>query len=87
MDIDLGGKTVFRVSYDGKVYALREPTVNDIEMLQASTAGDEKSVKPFLDLVEKLGMPRDVANNLGITKLKKLADGITGEISGNESAS
>jgi len=78
MEIDLGGKVVFKVRYDGNTYELNEPTGYDIQSLQKDLKDDSDNIKPFLGFVTKLGMPEDIAKGLGVTKIKKLANGLIG---------
>lgn len=74
MEIDLGEDVVFKVKLSGKIYELREPTVKDVKVLQ--TAGEGDSDEAILDFIISLGMPKDVANNLGLMKLQKLSKGL-----------
>lgn len=78
MDIDLGDEVVFNVKYKGKVHKLREPTTDEVNKYMELTQGDDKSMSPFIAFVTELGLPQDVAGGLGITKIKKLADGLIG---------
>lgn len=74
--IDLGEEVKINVKVGGQSYELREPTQADLERLQK--AGDDPEV--FNDFVSALGMPRDVVEGLGVIRLKKLADGLTGAL-------
>lgn len=73
MDIDLGEELTFNVKVGSNSYILREPTYKDVKALQGSDVEEDVA---FINLVVGLGMPEDVAENLGVLKLKKLADGI-----------
>jgi len=75
VDIDLGGEIVFNVKLGDKSYQLREPTLKDVKSFKISTDG-ENAEDAFIDLVVGLGMPREVAEGLGITKLKKLSESL-----------
>lgn len=78
MKIDLGNAVIFEVTFAGKTYPLREPTVKDISLIQGVASDANANV--FVDFVIGLGLPKDVADQLGITKLKKLADGLLSEL-------
>lgn len=79
MDLDLGSKVRFNVKYDGQSYSLTAPTV-----LQAQTFQKWMSDKPgnevecFLQLVDKLGLPRDVAESMDLNQLKLLSEKLLG---------
>lgn len=73
MLIDLGDEVEIKVKVGSQEYKLREPTQADIEILQ----GEDKN-NAFYEFVEKLGLPTDVSRSLGLMRLKKLADGLTG---------
>lgn len=74
MEIDLGEEIIFKVKLSGNVYELREPTVRDVKILQK--AGEEESDQAVLDFIISLGMPEEIANNLGLMKLQKLSKGL-----------
>jgi hypothetical protein len=69
--IDLGDEVKLDVRYKGQVYAVREPTVSEIESLES---GDKMNVTDFL---VQLGMPRDVVLTMGVSKARALIEGIT----------
>lgn len=81
MEIDLGQDIVFNVKMGAKSYELSEPTVRDINELQKSLEGGGEELELFISLLEKLGLPEDVSNSLGVLRMKKLVDGIMGGIS------
>lgn len=72
MDIDLGEEVIFKVKLGAKSYELREPTLKDVKAMQKSK--DQEGA--FVDLIVNLGLPKDVADNLGMLKLKKLSEGL-----------
>lgn len=76
MLIDLGEEVKITVKIGAKSFDLREPRQRDIEALQK--AGDSQDA--FAEFVESLGMPRDEVDGLGILRLRKLADGLTGAL-------
>ena len=76
MRIDLGEEIIFEVVMGSEVYKLREPKLSEVKKFHSASSDDA-----FVDFIVELGMPRDVAEGLGVLKLKKLADGITGAIS------
>lgn len=79
MKIDLGEAVKFEVSFSGKMYSLREPTVKDIAAFQSSSE-EGKDVNSFINFVVSLGLPQEIAEQLGVTKLKRLADGLLSEL-------
>jgi hypothetical protein len=85
MDIDLGSGEKFNVKYAGNTYSLREPMAYEIDLfgkqLKSSEGGESSA---FIDLVVKMGMPKDIADSMGILTLKKLADKLVGELSGKK---
>jgi len=78
--IDLGSDLEFEVSYNGKEYKLREPSLDDVEKYQKSQKSkeDEESFDDLKTFICTLGMPIEVINAMGITKVKTLADGLLG---------
>lgn len=80
MNIDLGDEVVFNVVHNGAEYQLREPLLKEVKEFQKQANDDNDDGDAFVDFVVKLGMPREVAENLGVIKLRKLADGLTGAI-------
>lgn len=74
MDIDLGNEIVFKVKLNGQTHEMREPTLKDVKNFQAGSA--ENAEQGFLDFVVSLGLPLDVAENMGVTKLKKLSESL-----------
>lgn len=82
MEIDLGQEIVITVRLGAKTYKLREPTLNDVEAMTKVDDNDPMSANRALqDFIVKLGMPKEVVQNLGIMKLKDLANGLTGSFS------
>ena len=77
MLIDLGEEPKITVKVGAQSYELREPKLDDIKALK--DAGDSED--SFLDFVINLGLPEDIAKNLGVFRLKKLSDGLTGVLS------
>lgn len=73
-EIDLGDDVVFKVKYGGKEYELREPTVSEVSKFKEMGEAEGKDF--VLNMLEKLGMPREVAQDMPMSKLKKLVDGI-----------
>ena len=81
-EIDLGSEVIINVKMGDKVYALREPTLDDIESMSNVDSGDTKAANKMLqDFVIGLGMPEDVVKSLGIIRLKKLSEGLTNSFS------
>ena len=79
MQIDLGPKTVYKVTMGENSYSLREPTGHDVKAFEKSLKDKKVSeLDAFESFIVGLGMREDVAQNLGVTQLKKLSDGLTG---------
>ena len=78
MVLDLGAKTVYEVKYDGKLYSLQEPTARQINAYQKSSSADESNtIESLLDFLSELGLPKEVGNELGISKLQMLTEHLT----------
>ncbi len=71
-EIDLGDEIQIKVTYKGKAYTLREPTVGEVEFLKDNEAAG-LDVPIFLS---KLGMPADVVKNMGMSKAKAVVEGL-----------
>jgi hypothetical protein len=81
MDIDLGQNVAYKVKIDGKEYELREPSVKDVMHFQESMKdGEQESVSKTISFISDLGLPLEVCENLGLSKLKKLVDSLVGEL-------
>lgn len=74
MEIDLGPEIVITIKMGNDSYELREPTVDDVEAM--TKAEDGETNKALIALLIDLGLPKDVANSLGIIRLKRLSDGL-----------
>ena len=82
MEIDLGKELVIKVIVGEKKYELREPTLDDMEIMASVDQGDVKaSNRALQDFIVGLGMPEDVVKSLGFMRLKKLAEGLTSSFS------
>ena len=58
-----------------------KPTVKDASEFQKNqkdSKGDEIGV--FINFISTLGMPKEVAENLGLSKIKTLTDAIMGDL-------
>jgi hypothetical protein len=78
VDIDLGQDVVFKVKYNSKEYALREPTVKETVGLKDVGADDQYAVLKF---IATLGLPLEVAEAMPLSKIKKLVETLVGAIS------
>lgn len=67
--IDLGDEVQFEITYKGKKYTLREPTVDEMELIKDESLS-------FSGMLEKLGMPAAVVGGMGISKARALVDGM-----------
>ncbi len=78
MDIDLGQDVSFKVTYNGSVYMLREPSVKEVMGLKDMDAQDQNAILSFMD---NLGLPVAVSEKMPISKVKRLIDTLVGAIS------
>jgi hypothetical protein len=76
-EIDLGDNIVFKVTYAGKEFRLREPTVREVQNFKDKEEGADL----VTELLTKLGMPKEVLEEMPVSKIKKLIDGIVGGMS------
>jgi hypothetical protein len=77
MEINLDSEILVRAKFGGQTFELREPTVKQVQAFQKMMKdGDE--MDSYLEFLEDLGLPKDVTENLGITKLQKLSEGLLG---------
>jgi len=80
--IDLGAEVTFNVKIGSAEYKLSEPSVLQVAAFRDELKQDEdKSIECFLSLVTKLGMPKEVAESLGVSKLAILAESLTKGVS------
>lgn len=82
--IDLGAKTEFEVKWSGQVYKLREPTAREMADYQKKSKADtaqDHSLDLLVDFVGTLGMPKDVSEQLPMSRLNALVEGLVGAIS------
>lgn len=81
MEIDLGDEVKITVKISGKNYVLREPTMDDVNMMSKIDKADPVGANTvFKKFVIGLGMPEDVVNALGVLRLKRLTEGLTGAL-------
>lgn len=79
--IDLGPDKVFEIEVKGKTYELGEPNASQIKRMDiASKNKDEDSITPLINMLYELGLPKEVAATMPISKIEKLIDGIVGAI-------
>lgn len=76
MDIDLGQDVEFVVKYNGASFKMREPSV-----LEATSLKDESDTIAIVEFLEKLGLPKEAAEKMPISKMKKLVETMLGAIS------
>lgn len=81
MDIDLGNEKErgFNVKVNGESYFLREPNVEDTELLiDNEQAGN--SLKAFMTFIVQLGLPEQVAKKLSVAQIQILSKGLSPEM-------
>ncbi len=71
-ELDLGDEVQLNVKYKGKEYVLREPTVGEVESINAGDA-NKMDVPEFLG---SLGMPKDIVRGMGLSKANALVEGL-----------
>lgn len=81
--IDLGSSVEFEVKWAGAVYKLREPTAREVHEYQKKAKLDkdqDQSLDLLIQLVVKLGLPLEIAEQLPTSKLNILIDGLVSNI-------
>lgn len=77
--IDLGGKQTLPITIFGKDLDLDMPTVADIELMQSALSKkNASSLKPVRELIEQMGMPKDVCLKMQNVHFEKLIEHIMG---------
>ena len=79
--IDLGNDSVYMVQVNGTSYEVREPKIKDaraFQKAQKKKGDDEMGV--FIDFLDGLGLPREVSENLALSKIKTLTDRLIGDL-------
>lgn len=80
-EIDLGNEIVYTVKIGSQSFEMREPSALEIEEFKRSVdAQGESTITPAIELVVKLGLPKENAEKLGLQKLNKLLEGLTGDL-------
>jgi len=79
MDLDLGEKAVCNVKVGGKEYKMNAPTVKQSESYQKNMAKKKDGeMTAFIDLLDELGLPREVSENLDVVQVRRLSEGLLG---------
>lgn len=73
-EIDLGDELKITVKYAGQAYAVREPTVGEIDWFREQKDVEGSAV--VVAFLSKLGMPAEVVKAMGMSKAKQLIDGL-----------
>jgi len=76
--LDLGATVEFEVKVGGEFYVISEPSVRQISDHKDGIS--DGNTDAFLDLLVDIGMPRDVCDGLSVSQLRKLADGLVGDL-------
>ncbi len=77
MEINLDSEVLIKARLGDKVFELSEPTVKQVQSFQKKMKGDD-DMEAYADFLADLGLPKDITENLGISKLKKISDGLLG---------
>jgi hypothetical protein len=76
-EIDLGKEVIFNVKLGEKEFKLTEPTVLQIEKFRKGIDENKDNVvEHSMNLIVELGMPKEVVESLGATKLNLLLTGL-----------
>jgi hypothetical protein len=61
---------------NGESYFLREPNVEDTELL-IDNEQSGNSLKAFIEFVVRLGMPSEIAKKLSVAQIQMLSQGLS----------
>lgn len=75
IDLDAASVT-FKIKIKGKEYILREPLVSEVEAIK-----DNAQSSDAFSFFVKLGMPQEVMNNMGVSQMSALVEGMLNLIS------
>lgn len=79
--IDLGGTKVFEVTFNGKDYEINEPAVKDAQAFsKAQKKKDADEMGVFIDFLSGLGLPKEVGEQLPLSKIKYLTEQLIGDL-------
>lgn len=79
MDLDLGEKASLKVKVGEESYKVAIPTVKQAINFKKELDGNEgQEAQVFIDLLSKLGMPKEIAEDLSLSQMSKLADALMG---------
>lgn len=72
-EIELPAKKKFHVKYEGQVYEVRKPTLGESRVFSELQKNPEtSSLGTMIDHLAKLGLPREVSENLDEDQLEAL---------------
>lgn len=79
MDLDLGQSVVYKVKINGEVYEMSAPRAKYVNNFRKKISNDEgNEIDHFIKFVVDHGLPKNVAEDLDVVQLNKLAQGLTG---------
>lgn len=70
-------KTEFKFKFDGKEYAVKKPTLKQIEELQRESE-DTTSLSKTIGLLSDLGLPKEVAYEMEVDHIVQIVDYVSG---------
>jgi hypothetical protein len=76
--LEINTKSKLKIQIDGTVYELSKPNVRQVKELQESVKDEQKSLTALLSYFESLGLPLEVAEQLDIESLTKIAEHLNG---------
>ncbi len=74
--IDLGSEREITVKYGGKDYVLREPTIGELDKFSEMGDGKKPTSDMLAGFLSDLGMPKEIALKMGMSKATALLDGL-----------
>lgn len=78
MDLDLGKEVVYKITFKGETYKMREPTYEDVQTHTKALNKDPDNPDLLINYLENLGLPSKFTKTLGVSKIKTICDKITG---------
>jgi len=75
-ELDLGSKKYVNVKFNGESYKLRFPTILEAKDLTSkfSESSESDQLDLTISLIESLGLPKDIINQLDIDQLTSLVN-------------
>ena len=80
-ELNLDSQAKIKATFQGQSYEIKEPTLEQQTKFENAMKGvdESKSLDCTLDYLQELGLPKQVAVKVGLSKLKVLLTTLTGE--------